>query len=86
MIFRPKLIAFTISLCLPLTLLSACALGPTRLACLPELPAPPESVIDALAETIPTDPKAGEWTVELERHLESQDAAREYCAHHGRGQ
>lgn len=55
---------------------SACAVAPlgTIPSCLPPLPAPPDSVLDALDTAAQKDPHAGQWTVDLEKHYEQQDA------------
>lgn len=41
----------------------------------PQLSPPPDTVIDALAE-VKTDPGAGQWIVDLERHYQKLDTCR----------
>jgi hypothetical protein len=67
-----------IALCLLMTPLASCALGPKSIdpviACPPPLPDPPESVVDALDAAARTDPKAGGWIISLAKHYQDQDA------------
>lgn len=53
--------------------------GGTSFVCQPELPPPPDSVVDALSDAATRDRSAGEWTVDLEKHYQMQDAARPKC-------
>ncbi len=84
----------TAALLLSMTLLSGCASAQraldslrkfsapqvaTVIICPPELPAMPESAVDALVAAAVADPAVQNWLISVEKHYETQDALRPKC-------